>query len=85
MSFHVHSLNNSPSHQKYSFSKEKRFVHNKPTYFLIETVLRFTTCLKLREIVGLPWLVLGKDLYQISMTNIRSIHHMLIAYLQVLM
>ncbi len=33
MSSHVHALNNSPAHQKYSFSKEQRLVYGKPTYF----------------------------------------------------
>lgn len=32
MSHHVHSLNNSPAKQKYSFSKASRFQPYKPTY-----------------------------------------------------
>lgn len=32
MSSHVHSLNNSPGKQKYSFGKEGRFRYDKPQY-----------------------------------------------------
>lgn len=44
MSTHVHSLNNSPAKQKYSFGKEGRFRYNKPQYRPPHAELMSTIC-----------------------------------------
>lgn len=64
MASHVHALNNSPSHNKYSFPKQQRFVYSKPTYMIIYLEPMSTIYLECKEIKNLHLLGMEKDLYQ---------------------
>ena len=69
MSSHVHALNNSPAHQKYTFSKEQRFVYGKAKYLCLHLALMFTTCPSLTRTKGLPSLAVAKGLSSGSMIS----------------
>lgn len=67
MSTHVHSLNNSPAKQKYSFGKEGRFRYSKPQYFPINTGQMFIIYPPVNAIAVVHSSVTVNDLSESSM------------------
>lgn len=61
MSTHVHSLNMSPAHQKYSFGKGRRFIYDKPRYNRYNKGLMYIIGLKAKKTVVQLLLATEKD------------------------
>lgn len=76
MNNHVHSLNVSPAHQKYSFGKGIRFIYDKPRYSRNNKELMYTMVLKVKEIAVQQLLGMGRDLWicKASLMLIRLTH-----------
>jgi hypothetical protein len=81
MAHHVHSLNNSPAKQKYSFSKQERFVYKKPLYYFTYLELKYSICPKSKRIIDLLLWAMVKDRWEILIKRCTKIPLMDIAYL----